>query len=74
MSDPSRPKPFTPRGAIDGVVADANMIKNMGDLLDKIEMMTKADPRYAEAMAFAKYFSASSSLSNFSNLNGLLSS
>jgi len=29
MSDPSRPKPFSPRGAIDGVVADANMIKNM---------------------------------------------
>jgi hypothetical protein len=29
MSDPSRPKPFTPRGAIDGVVADADMIKNM---------------------------------------------
>lgn len=29
MSDPNRPKPFTPRGAIDGAVADYAMIKNM---------------------------------------------
>jgi hypothetical protein len=29
MSDPSRPKPFTPRGAVDGAVADAECIKNM---------------------------------------------
>ena len=29
MSDPSRPKPFQPRGAIDGCVMDANMAKNM---------------------------------------------
>lgn len=29
MSDPSRPKPFSPRGAIDGAVADAECIKNM---------------------------------------------
>ena len=29
MSDPNRPKPFTPRGTIDGAVADYTMIKNM---------------------------------------------
>jgi hypothetical protein len=29
MSDPSRPKPFTPRGVVDGAVADAECIKNM---------------------------------------------
>jgi hypothetical protein len=29
MSDPNRPKPYTPRGAIDGAVADSTMIKNM---------------------------------------------
>ena len=29
MSDPSRPKPFVPRGAVDGVVADSEMVKNM---------------------------------------------
>ena len=29
MSDPSRPKPYQPRGAIDGCVMDSNMAKNM---------------------------------------------
>jgi len=29
MSDPSRPKPYQPRGAIDGNVCDSNMAKNM---------------------------------------------
>ena len=29
MSDPSRPKPFQPRGALDGNVVDSNMAKNM---------------------------------------------
>ena len=29
MSDPSRPKPFAPRGAIDGVVCDTDMAKQM---------------------------------------------
>ena len=29
MSDPSRPKPFQPRGALDGNVCDTTMIKNM---------------------------------------------
>jgi Phospholipase B len=29
MSDPSRPKPFQPRGAVDGNVCDSNMAKNM---------------------------------------------
>ena len=29
MSDPSRPKPYAPRGAVDGCVADTTMIKNM---------------------------------------------
>jgi hypothetical protein len=29
MSDPSRPKPFQPRGAIDGNVCDSNMAKHM---------------------------------------------
>jgi hypothetical protein len=29
MSDPSRPKPFTPRGALDGNVIDTTMAKNM---------------------------------------------
>jgi len=30
MSDPSRPKPFQPRGALDGNVCDSDMAKNMG--------------------------------------------
>jgi hypothetical protein len=29
MSDPSRPKPYQPRGAVDGVVSDSTMIKAM---------------------------------------------
>jgi hypothetical protein len=29
MSDPSRPKPYAPRGALDGCVVDATMAKNM---------------------------------------------
>ena len=29
MSDPSRPKPFQPRGALDGCVCDSSMAKNM---------------------------------------------
>ena len=29
MSDPSRPKPFQPRGALDGNVCDTTMAKNM---------------------------------------------
>ena len=29
MSDPSRPKPFAPHGAIDGIVCDSEMAKNM---------------------------------------------
>jgi hypothetical protein len=29
MSDPSRPKPFEPRGAVDGNICDSNMAKNM---------------------------------------------
>jgi hypothetical protein len=29
MSDPSRPKPFQPRGALDGNVVDSTMAKNM---------------------------------------------
>jgi len=29
MSDPSRPKPFAPRGALDGCVCDTNMAKKM---------------------------------------------
>jgi hypothetical protein len=29
MSDPTRPKPFQPRGAVDGAVVDSNMAKNM---------------------------------------------
>jgi hypothetical protein len=29
MSDPSRPKPFQPRGALDGNVCDSTMAKNM---------------------------------------------
>jgi len=29
MSDPSRPKPYAPRGAVDGCVADSTMIQNM---------------------------------------------
>ena len=29
MSDPSRPKPYQPRGALDGNVCDSNMIKKM---------------------------------------------
>jgi len=29
MSDPSRPKPFDPHGAIDGMVCDSTMAKNM---------------------------------------------
>ena len=32
MSDPGRPKPYTPKGAIDGIVADAEMIRNMSFL------------------------------------------
>jgi hypothetical protein len=33
MSDPSRPKPFQPRGAVDGNVIDSNMAKNMSFLV-----------------------------------------
>jgi len=33
MSDPSRPKPFQPRGALDGNVCDSTMAKNMSFLL-----------------------------------------
>jgi hypothetical protein len=33
MSDPSRPKPFQPRGALDGNVVDSTMTKNMSFLL-----------------------------------------
>ena len=33
MSDPSRPKPFQPRGALDGNVCDTTMAKNMSFLL-----------------------------------------
>jgi hypothetical protein len=29
MSDPSRPKPYEPRGAVDGNICDSNMAKNM---------------------------------------------
>ena len=29
MSDPSRPKPYAPRGAVDGCACDSTMIKNM---------------------------------------------
>jgi hypothetical protein len=29
MSDPSRPKPYAPRGALDGCVIDTTMAKNM---------------------------------------------
>jgi len=29
MSDPSRPKPFAPRGAVDGAVCDSNLAKKM---------------------------------------------
>jgi hypothetical protein len=29
MSDPSRPKPFAPRGAVDGIVCDTALAKNM---------------------------------------------
>jgi hypothetical protein len=29
MSDPSRPKPYQPRGALDGTAADTKMIQNM---------------------------------------------
>jgi len=29
MSDPSRPKPYEPRGAVDGNICDTNMAKNM---------------------------------------------
>jgi hypothetical protein len=29
MSDPSRPKPYQPRGALDGNVCDTNMAKQM---------------------------------------------
>ena len=29
MSDPSRPKPYAPRGAVDGCACDSEMIKNM---------------------------------------------
>jgi len=30
MSDPSRPKPFSPHGAVDGIVCDTEMAKKMG--------------------------------------------
>ena len=30
MSDPSRPKPFSPRGALDGIVCDTEMANKMG--------------------------------------------
>ncbi len=33
MSDPSRPKPFQPRGALDGNICDTNMARNMSFLL-----------------------------------------
>jgi hypothetical protein len=33
MSDPSRPKPFQPRGALDGNIVDSTMAKNMSFLL-----------------------------------------
>lgn len=33
MSDPSRPKPFQPRGALDGNICDSTMAKNMSFLL-----------------------------------------
>ena len=33
MSDPSRPKPFQPRGALDGNICDTTMAKNMSFLL-----------------------------------------
>jgi hypothetical protein len=33
MSDPSRPKPFQPRGALDGNICDTEMAKNMSFLL-----------------------------------------
>jgi hypothetical protein len=29
MSDPSRPKPYQPRGALDGIVCDSTLAKNM---------------------------------------------
>ena len=32
MSQSDRPKPFQPRGAVDGCVADSNMIENMSFL------------------------------------------
>jgi hypothetical protein len=32
MSDPGRPKPYTPKGAIDGMIADADMIRGMSFL------------------------------------------
>ena len=33
MSDPSRPKPYEPRGAVDGNICDSNMAKNMAFLV-----------------------------------------
>ena len=30
MSDPSRPKPYQPRGALDGIVTDSNLARKMG--------------------------------------------
>jgi len=30
MSDPNRPKPFSPHGAVDGIVCDTSMAKKMG--------------------------------------------
>jgi hypothetical protein len=33
MSDPSRPKPYEPRGAVDGNICDTNMAKNMSFLV-----------------------------------------
>jgi hypothetical protein len=32
VSDPSRPKPYAPRGALDGIVCDSTMTKNMSFL------------------------------------------
>jgi hypothetical protein len=30
MSDPARPKPYQPRGAVDGIVCDTTLAKKMG--------------------------------------------
>ena len=29
MSDPGRPKPYAPHGAVDGIVCDSNLANNM---------------------------------------------